>query len=411
MLKSHNTLLSDVNAQPYHKKWVKYYKKGFSISKDFNITFPTLVKFTSILNFKEVDSGLLKRCLINIKQNSNFSLDIELAKLLKIDKTPIPENINELCYEVSKIQVTKTNEKTLNLIFDCITRYFICFSYQFKTLFLNGKINMTHLPSFTNYYLQHKKDKLFLEDVLILFNSFSEFTKSLYTQIFTETSPGSKQQIELVDSLHALVPISKVFTEDGKDRHLLNFIIEMIFSIFQSIEPNKFPPTILETVISTFSEITELKASTDVNECSLLCSLASHILSTIPSFSLIEKDAKYKLGSLCMSIYSHPELTLSDESSSAQFDVIINYVLWIVFTFGEKRRISADYEESMSKNNLEPIGASEYFNRARLIPMRAPLVTNEYLAQSAKTLGEMIQKSKYRTVIISLLVEAMNSNQ
>ncbi|KAK8842114.1 hypothetical protein M9Y10_026341 [Tritrichomonas musculus] len=411
MLKSLNALLTEVNAQPHHKRWIKYYKKSFSVNKEFSNSFPDLVKFAPIFNFKEIDSGLLKKCLLNIKSNPNLSLDIELAKLLKIDKTPIPDNIDELCIEASNLQYTKSNEKNISLIFDCITRNFICYSYQFNAIFTSGKLNMLNLPNFSNYFLQYRQHPRFLEDVLILYESLTKYLNVLCNQIFSQNNQNSQQKIELIEVLRLLIPITKAFVEEGKNHSILTFIINSFFSLFENNEPKKFPQILFKTVIGIFSSIIELMPITDVNESLLLCSLSSHILPTIPNFSLLDNGEMYQLGSLCLKVYSYPELTLPDESAKPQFDVIISYVLWIVFTFGEKRAISDDYEEPMNQTELQPIGVSEYFQKAQFIPIREPLITNQYLTESAEMLNKMIQHSKHKTMLIQMLIEAMDQNQ
>ena len=394
MLKSLNSLLSEVNAQPHHKRWIKYYKKNFVISKEFNTAVPTLSKYNTIFPFKELDSGILKKSLVSFKSNPNISIEIELAKLLKIDQTPIPDNIGELCNEVTKIPITKTTEKHLNLVFDCITRFFICYSYQFNSIFSGGKRDISLVQSFVAYFLLYQKHQRFVEDVLILFKWFLNSIQKTCETIFQNYESGCQEQIDLINVLRFLIPMSKASIEETKDNSIFDGITKQSFSIFQDIEPRRLSLQFFDPIYQLFSNLIELMPIVSSDEIDLLRSVASSVLSLIPNFGLYDDSQKYQLGSLFLKIYNNSEISVTDEAAKLQFNVIIGYVLWIVFTFREKRVISDDYEESMNKKELQPIGVSEYFQNVQFIPAGEPLISNQYLTQSAKMLNQMIQQSK-----------------
>ncbi|OHS99452.1 hypothetical protein TRFO_08389 [Tritrichomonas foetus] len=406
MLKSVKALLTEANALPEHKVWIKYYQKNFSISKDFLHACPTLAPFNQTLFFKEIENGPIKKAITSAKNPEN--LEKNLIEILPFEK-PFAENINAICQESIKIKVTKSNEKYMNLVFECIMRNFISFCYQFDKILMQNTEKAAYLDDFVNYFTKIT-DNSKISDYLLIFDLLIKSIDRVWDQIFSKDVLSQEQNASL-KALKSLTSVAKIELETNNSNNIFCLIFKCIKTMFSLVTYEKFIPSVLCPLIDVLTPFSNLLHLIKVNESIQVSQLAINILSNVNSYENLNNSEKYQLGSICMDICSHLVDNLTNEAETYQFSIVLDYTLWIIFTFPEQRQKSSIFEEPMHKTELPPIGLPTYFKNALTVPKSPRLITDEFLHQSVNMIAEILNKSKIVSSLISLLLQYLHENE
>ncbi|OHT07196.1 hypothetical protein TRFO_01337 [Tritrichomonas foetus] len=415
MLRTVNSYLSDANALPKHKVWIEYFQKHDSLSKDFLKHYPQFSQYSDLLSYKGFDSIGLRKYLSNVQTVNE--LEESLVKLCHLNN-PLPIQIISLCHDSIVVNESKSTHKPLLVIFNCIFRHFMCFAYQIPQMLQNNVSQIPYMTIFIDFFIRFKKCKRFAAVITIFLSVFDDFEKN-WIKIF-KLSAGCPEQLVCLQFLCFLPPLAETLLTDYKNLEGFECILFRLSEAVRSIKCESFVFPILQPLITILSSLQNFVSIVGPKERIDICIVASDLLNNVTKYNDLDNDQKYKLGSLCMDLYSKSSDTITDDLAISHFSIIISYSLWIISTYPENHKLIEADEGKMKikKTSLGPIGTNEYFQTAETIPESPPLVSNNYLQQSAKLLTETCHTCQNESILISKLInslrlssESLNSDQ
>ncbi|EAX98846.1 hypothetical protein TVAG_409840 [Trichomonas vaginalis G3] len=408
MKKSALSAITKAGGSKLHVLWAKIYMVGPNPPKDFAQKFPTLEPLKNLIDFPGIDTADIKKACK--QSNSPAELETKLVQLFNLDYNPTIEvgiiNI------IHKIQFPKYSEQAFTYFyFFClrrIIRNLYLFDSSYEKLVENDSL-LEHIDAI--YTLcplvavlllgQDKNYDLFEEVVPYLLDKLDSIWKPTFSN-----PKMKKTQAWLLEILTDLTRLLQMERMNGYDS-TYNFVFNHFSSVLTDIPEDNFDETFVIPFRNVLAGLTTIyRLLSDQNKFEI-STMATNILQIIVKFKNIQKKDVAAIGKQTLGLYAECSKALSADISINQFQVIINFVIWLIQSSSENHAPHKVVLPSKSKT-LQPI-STNYFNYVQMIPERQ-CASPASLQITASCLSDICQRSQHEKDLMAILAKSISEN-